>query len=74
MCKQTIEKSLKKEGIQKANWDIDAKIMTITYDTSKVSLQSIQQAIADAGYDNVKFKGKDAAYANLHECCKYERR
>ena len=74
MCKQTIEKSLKKEGIQKADWDIDAKIMTITYDTSKVSLQTIQQAIADAGYDNVNVKGNDAAYAKLHECCQYERK
>ncbi len=74
MCKQTIEKSLKKEGIQKADWDIDAKIMTITYDTSKVSLQTIQQSIADAGYDNVRLKGSDAAYAKLHECCQYERK
>ena len=74
MCKQTIEKSLKKEGIQKADWDIDAKIMTISYDTSKVSLKTIQQAIADVGYDNVNIKGNDAAYAKLHECCQYERK
>ena len=74
MCKQTIEKSLKKEGIQKADWDIDAKIMTISYDTSKVSLKTIQQAIADVGYDNVNIKGNDAAYTKLHECCQYERK
>ncbi len=74
MCKQTIEKSLRKEGIQKADWDIDAKIMTISYDTSKVSLKTIQQAIADVGYDNVNIKGNDAAYAKLHECCQYDRK
>lgn len=74
MCKQTIEKSLKMDGVQKADWNIDAKIMTVSYDTSKISLQTIQQAIVDAGYDNVSAKGNDAAYAKLHECCQYERK
>ena len=74
MCKQTIEKSLKKDGVQKADWNIDVKQMVVSYDTSKISLQTIQQAIADAGYDNVRVKGNDAAYAKLHECCQYERK
>jgi copper chaperone CopZ len=74
MCKETIEKSVNKEGVVKYNWNTDTKIMTISYDTAKISLQTIQQSIADAGYDNVKFKGNDAAYSKLHECCKYERK
>ena len=74
MCKQTIEKSLKKEGVQKADWNIDAKQIVVSYDTAKISLQTIQQAIADAGYDNVRVKGNDTAYAKLHECCQYDRK
>lgn len=74
MCKETIEKSVNKEGVVKSNWNTDSKIMTISYDTAKISLKTLQQSIADAGYDNVTFNGSNTAYNQLHECCKYERK
>jgi len=74
MCKETIEKSVKKEGVHKANWDVKQKTMKISYDSTKISLQSIQQFIADAGYDNVRFTGNLNAYTRLHACCQYERK
>lgn len=74
MCKETIEKAVNKNGVLNANWNVETKIMKISYDTSQISLKSIQKYIADAGYDNVKFKGNEAAYKKLHECCKYKRK
>jgi hypothetical protein len=36
-------------------------------------VSSIQQKIADAGYDTPKFKATDAAYNSLDKCCQYDR-
>lgn len=73
-CKETIEGSLKVDGIIKADWDKDNKMMTVSYDDKKISLEQIQKDIASVGYDNEKFKGDDKAYKELPECCQYERK
>lgn len=74
MCKETIESSLKVEGIIKADWNIDSKNMTVSYDESKITLDQIQKNIASVGYDNEKYKGDDKAYDELPECCQYDRK
>lgn len=74
MCKETIEKALKISGVNKADWHIESKVLTVSLDTALVDLQTVQQAIASAGYDNVKYTGDNAAYAKLHACCQYERK
>ncbi len=74
MCKETIEGSLSVNGITKADWDVDSKIITVTYDESKISLDQIQKNIATAGYDNEKYKGDDNAYNELPDCCQYDRK
>jgi copper chaperone CopZ len=74
MCKKTIEKSLKIEGVKKASWDVKTKEITVSFDPKKTSLKAIQAAICTAGYDNDGCKGNDAAYDKLHSCCKYERK
>jgi mercuric ion binding protein len=73
-CKETIENALKVEGISKADWNTETKQIQVSYDSTKISLDQIQKDIAAAGYDNVKYKGDDAAYHNLPECCQYERK
>ncbi|HET6224928.1 MAG TPA: heavy-metal-associated domain-containing protein [Bacteroidia bacterium] len=73
-CKETIESSLKSDGIVKADWNEKTKLMRITYDEHKISLDQIQKNIAAVGYDNAGYKGDDKAYANLPECCQYERK
>jgi mercuric ion binding protein len=73
-CKENIEGSLKKDGITTADWNTETKIMQVSYDTSKINLDAIEKSIASVGYDNVKYKGDDNAYANLAPCCKYERK
>lgn len=74
MCKETIESSLKVNGIAKASWNTDTKQMEVSYDSTQISLDSIQKNIASVGYDNDIYKGDDEAYSNLHECCKYDRK
>ena len=75
MCKKTIETAaLSVKGVSKASWDVDTHIMTVFYNTDKVTLAQIQQKIAAAGYDNDGQRGNDTAYAKLPACCHYERR
>lgn len=74
MCKETIETSLKVDGISKADWNVDSKQMTVSFDSSKISLDQIQKNIAAVGYDNVSYKGDDKAYSELPDCCQYDRK
>lgn len=74
MCKETIESSLKVDGISKADWNVDSKIMTVSYDEKKITLDQIQKNIAAVGYDNEKYKGDDKAYSELAGCCQYDRK
>jgi copper chaperone CopZ len=74
MCKKTIKKSLDVKGIKKANWDIDKKLLSVTYNSSKITNDEIQKLVAAAGYDTEKYKADDEVYKNLHGCCKYERK
>lgn len=74
MCKETIEGSLKVDGVTKADWNVDSKIMTVTYDNNKITLDQIQKNVASVGYDNEKYKGDDHAYNDLPGCCQYDRK
>lgn len=74
MCKKTIEGSLKVEGISKADWNKESKIISVSYNANKISLEEIQKHIASVGYDNEKFKGDDKAYKELPGCCQYDRK
>lgn len=74
MCKSTIEQSLKGvKGVAAATWDVDAKMITVTYNPKKIDLLDIHQKIAGVGYDTDKIKAKDEVYSNLHGCCQYDR-
>lgn len=74
MCKETIENSLKLDGIIKADWNTETKIINVSYDTAKINLDYIQKNIALVGYDNEKYKGNGKAYSGLPDCCQYERK
>ncbi|MBO6515103.1 MAG: heavy-metal-associated domain-containing protein [Bacteroidia bacterium] len=75
MCKKTIESSLSGlEGISYVNWDIDSKIMIVTYDPHALTLTSIKQKIADSGYDTDTIKAKEENYEGLPRCCQYDRK
>ncbi|MBP7183914.1 MAG: cation transporter [Saprospiraceae bacterium] len=73
MCKKTIEKAANKKKTAQLTWDVDTKIATVTYDTTKTTLNEILKNVAKAGYDNAKYRAPDEQYSNLHSCCQYER-
>lgn len=45
MCKETIEGSLKSDGINSADWNKDTKIISVSFDTTKISLDKIQKML-----------------------------
>ena len=74
MCKTRIEDaSLAINGVIKADWDIESKILSLSFDTSKTSKLDIEKAIAKVGHDSKEVKSDDATYNELPECCKYDR-
>lgn len=73
-CKSTIETASKIEGVSEAVWNIDSKLLKLKLDTSVVTVNTVLQAVAKAGYDNEKFFADDYAYNKLPESCQYERR
>lgn len=72
-CKKKIETALKVSGITTADWNKTTKILTVSYDSTKVNNEQIQQKVANAGYDTPKFKAPLAAYEKLDDCCQYDR-
>ena len=71
-CKTAIESSLKKkDGVQDRNWDQESKMIIVTYDSTLISLEKIQQKIANAGHDTDNLKASDEAYNRLAPCCRY---
>ena len=73
MCKKRVEKALAVDGIAKADWNVETKMMTVTYDTAKISNEAIQKKIAAVGHDTEKEKSADAVYNKLPGCCQYDR-
>ncbi len=73
-CKATIEAASKVEGVTEAVWSPDSKLLKLKLDTSVVTVNTVLQAVAKAGYDNEKFFADDYAYNKLPAACQYERR
>lgn len=71
MCKERIERVLKVRGIRSAEWNINTKILDITYDPRISNLTKINKLINQAGHDTQFGKAKDADYDKLPECCHY---
>jgi len=74
MCKETIEGSLKTEGIQTADWNKDTKLMSVRFDSTKLTRDEIEKRVAAVGYDTEHYHGDDKAYGELPGCCQYERK
>ncbi|MFQ3340945.1 MAG: mercuric ion binding protein [Flavobacteriaceae bacterium] len=74
MCQNRVQKAaLSVKGIKTANWDIPSHIITVIYDSNKVSLETLQNTIALVGHDTPLVKAEDANYDKLPMCCLYER-
>lgn len=74
MCEKTIETAVKgMDGVDKADWNKDTKMMYVTYNDKKVTLTQIKTKIASVGYDTDEVKASDKSYNSLPGCCQYDR-
>ncbi len=70
-CKDRIEQGMAYvKGIRDVTLDIDSKIATIKYSTSKTTPGDIRKAISKLGYDADDVPADKAAYEKLPACCK----
>lgn len=75
MCKETIETAASGvKGVAHAVWNKEAKELTLHYDAKKVNPEQVQKAIAETGYDAGNLRADDKLYAELPECCQYDRK
>ncbi|WP_445737185.1 heavy-metal-associated domain-containing protein [Mariniflexile sp.] len=73
-CKKRIEKAVNAiDGVASANWNKDTKIIQLTYDSGKTSLEDISKAINGVGHDTKFGKASDSTYDALPGCCQYDR-
>lgn len=71
MCKNRIEKSLRITEVQKASWDKKTKILTVSFKSDAITVDSLQKLVASVGHDTETFKAPDSLYHELPGCCLY---
>lgn len=71
LCKERIEKAAKGKGVNHADWNLDTKMLTITFDPSRTTIEKVNERVADVGHDTYLKKADDAVYKALHPCCRY---
>ena len=70
-CVTTVTNALKKvDGVKTAKVDLKKKTATVTYASTKVTVDKLEKAIADAGYDANNVRRNLEAYEKLDACCK----
>lgn len=72
MCQNVIETTAKAiPGVTEANWDVNSKVFTVSYNAEETTLQAISDSINASGYDTEYNTASDEAYYSLHKCCYY---
>lgn len=71
MCEERIEAAAAIKGVTKADWDVDSKLITVTYQPGKVKPSKIRQKIAAVGHDVGDLKANISVYNSLPDCCHY---
>ncbi|TAK61099.1 MAG: heavy-metal-associated domain-containing protein [Bacteroidetes bacterium] len=71
MCEGTITKAVEGlEGVKGIDVDLDKKTAHVKYVAAQTNIETIEIAIADAGYDANNRKRNSDAYTALPACCK----
>lgn len=74
MCKARIEKAARAAGATSAKWNVDSKMLAVSYAPAKTSVAKIEKSVAAAGYDTGSENAGEEAYKKLPECCQYDRK
>jgi copper chaperone CopZ len=71
MCASFVQHAAKKvDGVSEMDVDLERKVGTVRFDPEKTSLDIIELAIANAGYNANETKRDEEVYATLPDCCK----
>ena len=71
MCKDRIEETLAFEkGVKKSELDLETKIVTVYYKSSKTNPNKIRTVLTKVGYDADDMPADQKAYQKLPACCK----
>ena len=71
MCQKNIENGLKSiPGISKVSVDLDSKTTSVTYDSQKANVKTIENSISKSGYQANNLKADPVTYESLPDCCK----
>ena len=71
ICKHRIETALQVKGIDKADWNVNTKMLTVSFNPSKISFDKINNKITSVGHDTYYKQAKDVDYFALPKCCYY---
>ena len=71
MCKSRIEKTMKVKEVEKASWNKQTKMLTVSYRPAAISVDSLHQRLAAVGHDTPKAVAPDSVYDALPGCCLY---
>jgi len=72
MCKTRIEKTaISTRGVESATWDVDSKMLSITFSQEKFKARKLHYKIASVGHDTEELLAPDPVYEALPACCLY---
>lgn len=70
MCKARLEKNVAfVKGVKDVNLDLADKVMTVSYNPKKVTVDKIKKAITDTGYDADELQKNEESHSKLPSCC-----
>ncbi len=73
-CTEKVEKLAGTiEGVIEINWDEEKGELEIVFEQDVTSLQKIEKAISEAGFDTPMYKASEEAAAKLIDSCKEEK-
>lgn len=71
MCKNRIETALKIPGIIQSQWNVNTKILSVTYNPDEITLIQIHEKMASIGHDTELKTAPEEVYKALPDCCLY---
>jgi copper chaperone CopZ len=71
MCEDRIEGALDVKGVKMADYDVETNILTIAYNSEKITEDEIHALLNAVGHDTEKSKASKEQYDTVHNCCKY---
>ncbi len=71
MCEERIEKAVKDiNGVVKADWNVETKSLSVSYDSTKTTEVDIRKTVANVGHETKTEASPQAVHDALPECCK----